>query len=104
MIYRFILPNVFSCSFTNTAIAEVDEKNLRDGSRVPGMSSKIRFVFLLFFQKTSSLGRKSLYSGKNITMEQCQQTGQFPPNVIMGAISVIFDMRFSLVVHYTTAK
>jgi len=32
----------------------------------------------------SSLGRKSLYSGKNITMERCQQTRQFPPNVIMG--------------------
>ena len=51
MLYRFILPNVFSCPFSSTAIAEVDEKNLRAGARVPGMSSKKRFVFLLFFQK-----------------------------------------------------
>ena len=51
MLYRFILPNVFSCPFSNTAIAEVDEKNLRAGARAPGMSSKKRFVFLLFFQK-----------------------------------------------------
>jgi len=55
MLYRFILPNVFSCWFSNTAIAEVDEKNLRDGARVPGMSSKKRFVFLLFFQKPWSV-------------------------------------------------
>ena len=52
MLYRFILPNVFSCPFSSTVIAEVDEKNLRAGARVPGMSSKKRFVFLLFFQKT----------------------------------------------------
>jgi len=35
-------------------------------------------------KSTSSLGSKSLYSGKFITMERCQETGWFPPNVIIG--------------------
>ena len=43
------ISTVFSCSFSNTAIAEDDEKNLRDDSRVPGMSSKT-IVFLWYFQ------------------------------------------------------
>jgi len=60
MLYRFIFSNVFSCPFSSTAIAEVDEKNLRDGSSAPGMSSKKRFVFLLFFQKTMECLRGTL--------------------------------------------
>jgi len=43
------ISTVFSSSFSSTPIAEEDEKNLRAGSRVPGMSSKNRFVFLWFF-------------------------------------------------------
>jgi len=31
------ISNVFSCPFSSTAIAEVDEKNLRAGATVPGM-------------------------------------------------------------------
>jgi len=60
MPYRFILPNVFSCPFASTAIAEVDEKDLRAGARVPGMSSKKRFVFLLCFHKTMEYLRRML--------------------------------------------
>jgi len=40
MIHRFIISNVFSCSFSSPAIAEDDEKNLKAGARVPGMSSR----------------------------------------------------------------
>jgi len=60
VLYRFILPNVFSCPFSSTAIAEVDEKNLRAGARFPGMSSKKQFVVLLFFQKTMECLRGTL--------------------------------------------
>ena len=60
MLYRFILPNVFSCPFSSTANAEVDEKNLRAGARVLGMSLKKRFVVLLFFQKTMECLRGTL--------------------------------------------
>jgi len=46
----------------------------------------------------------SLYFGKNITMKRCQQTGRTSQWGYWGTISVIFGMRFSLVVHYTTVK
>ena len=59
MLYRFILPNVFSCPFSSTAIAEVDEKNLRAGARVPGMSSKKQFVFFIVFSKNHGVFKRN---------------------------------------------
>jgi len=37
MLYRFVHFKCFSCPFSSTASAEVDDKNLRAGATVPGM-------------------------------------------------------------------
>jgi len=54
----------------------------------------------------SSLGRKSLYSGKKIPMERCQQTGQFPPNVIMGddVSNIWYAIFISSSLHYCKVR
>ena len=36
----FYISTDFSCPFSNTAVAEDDDKNLKADSRVPGMISK----------------------------------------------------------------
>jgi len=43
---NLFISTVFSCPFSSTAIAEDDKKNPKDGSRVLGMSSENRFVFV----------------------------------------------------------
>jgi len=44
-----LFSTVFSCSFSSTAIADDDEKNLNAGSRIAGMSSKTDLFFYDFF-------------------------------------------------------
>jgi len=56
------ISTVFRCSFSSTAIAEEDEKNLWAGSRVSGMSSKNDLFFYDFFKNYEVFTGNSCYS------------------------------------------